>query len=207
MKLAKGFLAAVAAISVMALSCASGGGGGGGAPKEEAPVVPVYSWNFDDSGAGTAGWVAAEGEFWDYKGTVAVSRDDSTLGKAMLKVDLDYSKDSSSEWSEPKIKFTFGTPLDLSTVTRFNFDFYYNPGFSQRGSFKSKVVVMEGGKEKTTGEAESLKFEDAGNGWMKAKVSLRIRKVSGKMEAVVLGIPGYRTNYKGPVFFDNIYWD
>jgi hypothetical protein len=207
MKQVQCILAVVAAMSVLALSCASTGGSGGGASKEAVPVVPVFSWNFDDPDAGTAGWVVAEDEFWDYKGTAAISRDDTTLGKAMLRVDLDYTKDTNSEWSEPKIKFVFSEPLDLSSVSRFNFDFYYNPALSKRGSFKSKVVVIEGGKERTTGEVEYLKDEDADNGYKVAKVSLRIRKVSGKMEATVVGIPGYRTDYKGPVFFDNIYWD
>jgi len=207
MKLGKYVLTMVVAVmSVMALSCASTGGGGG-STSETAASVPVYSWNFDDPGAGTAGWVAATDEFWDYKGTAVLSRDDTTLGKAMLRVDLDYSQDSGSEWSEPKIKFVFSNPLDLNGVSRFNFDFYYNPDYSKRGNFKSKVVVVENGKEKSSGETEFLKDEDADNGYKKAKVSLRIKKVSGKMEATVLGIPGYRTDYKGPVFLDNIYWD
>jgi len=203
MKSVKYVVAIVAAMSVLALSCASSGGGG--AAKEEGPVVPVFVWNFDDPDAGALGWVPADSH-WDYKGDVTVSRDDTTLGKPMLRVDLDYSGNSSSEWSEAKIRCPFPEPIEIGTVSRFNCDLYYNPEYKSRGSFKGKVFAMEGTREKSTAEA-SLKEEDAGNGWMKAKVTFRVLKAPGNMDATQLGIVGYKTNYKGPILLDNIYWD
>lgn len=205
MKSVKCVLTMAVVLSVLVFSCASSGGGGGGAAKEEGPVVPVFAWNFDDPDAGALGWVPSDAH-WDYKGAVTVSRDDTTLGKPMLRVDLDYSKDVGSEWSEAKIRCPFPTPIEIGTVSRFNCDFYYNTANKSRGNFKGKVFAMEGTREKSTAET-SFKEEDAGNGWVKAKLSFRVLKAPGNMDATQLGIVGYKTNYNGPVLLDNIYWD
>jgi hypothetical protein len=204
MKSVKYVVAMVAVVSVLVFSCASSGGGGGAA-KEEVPVVPVFTWNFDDPDAGTLGWVPND-THWDYRGTVEVSRDDTTLGKPMLRVDLDYSRDAGSEWSEVKIRCPFPEPIEIAKISRFNCDLYYNPEYKSRGNFKGKVFAMEGTREKSTAEA-TLKEEDADNGWKKAKITFRVLRAPGNMDATMLGIVGYKTNYKGPVLLDNIYWD
>ena len=211
MKSLKHGLAIVVALSVLVFSCASGGGGGGGggaakpAAQQTEPGVPVFAWNFDDPGAGALGWVPND-THWEYRGAITISRDDTTLGRPVLKVELDYSRDAGQDWSEAKIRCPFPTPIEIASVTRFNFDLYYNPSYRTRGSFKGKVFAMEGTREKSTAEI-SLKEEDGGDGWIRARVSVPLMKAAGNMDATMIGIVGYRTNYKGPVLLDNIYWD
>jgi len=194
------------AVMVLALSCASTGGAA--AASSEEPGGIVFSWEFDDPAAGTAGWRVAEGEFWDYKGTATLSRDDTTFGNGMLRLDVDFTADSRSEWSEPKIRTSLGKTINMRGITKFVFDFYYNPQLSSSGGFNTKVLAQYG-TDTTVDSVGSLinGQEDAGNDFLKATVTLPIRRVSGSMDTVIFSIAGYLTDYKGPVFFDNIRWE
>ncbi|MCL1931337.1 MAG: hypothetical protein FWF55_05935 [Treponema sp.] len=193
---------AVIAISILVFSCASSGGSSG----EAGSVVPI-SWDFDDPSADTAGWRVATGEFWDYSGTAALSRDDATFGNGMLKFDVDFSANSKSEWSEPKIRTSVGKAVSLKGYSKFTFDIYYNPELSSSGGFNSKVIAQYGTGTTTESVGSVINAQDdAGNGFLKATVSLPIRS-SGSMDTVIFSIAGYLTDYKGPVFFDNIRWE
>jgi len=195
---------AVIMVSILAFSCASSGGTASSAE----PGGIVISWDFDDPAAGTAGWRVADGEFWDYKGTAALSRDDTTFGNGMLKFDVDFSADSKSEWSEPKIKTALGKTISMKGITKLTFDFYYNPHFSTSGSFNSKVIAQYGTSSTVDAISGLINAqEDAGNDYLKTTVTLPIRRVSGSMDSVILSVAGYLTDYKGPVFFDNIRWE
>jgi len=181
--------------AVLVFSCASTGG--------EKPVVEGYRWNFDDPEAGTAGWATAPDEYWDFKGTMAVSRDATTMGKPMLRVDVDFSKDVGSWWSEPKIKYEFSEPFDMKGITRLAFDMYINPANSTTGSFKGKAMLFF--DKSTVAEAELdliLPKEEVGS-YMKATVVYRLRS-SRNINNVVIGIVGAVTNYNGPIFIDNL---
>jgi len=191
-------------IAVLAASCASGGKA---AKTEQAAPEIKYSWNFDDPASGTAGWFMIPDEYWDFHGTAEVSRDDSTFGKGMLRLDVDYSKDSKSEWSEPKMKMAFDTPLE--GIRNFCFDFIYNPTFSntKNGHFKSKIVIYNGKKQLSEKNTEAILALDAlPNGYVKGNVSISIR-ASGPVDNMVFSIAGYKTDYNGPIFFDNIRWE
>jgi len=48
--------------------------------------------------------------------------------------------------------------------------------------------------------------EDAGNGFKKAQVVIFITPSGGFIPDMRLSIAGCLTDYKGPVFFDNIRW-
>ena len=190
-------------VSILAFSCASAGGDA----QSAEPRGVVFSWDFDDPAAGTAGWVIAEGEFWDYKGTAALSWDGTTFGDGKLRFDVDFTADSASDWSEPKIKYAFAEPLDMTGVRNFTFDIYYNPEFSSRGSFNSKVIVLSGTRSLSDASGSLINAkEDAGNGYLKATVTLRIGRVPS-IDNMVFSIAGYLTDYKGPVFFDNMRWE
>jgi len=186
-------------IAVLAVSCASGGGSG---KTEQAAPVIKYSWNFDDAGAGTAGWFLVPDEYWDFHGTAELSRDDKTFGKPMLRMDVDYSKDANSEWSEPKMKMQFDKPLD--GVRKFSFDFIYNPSFSKTGHFKSKIIIFNGKKELAANNTEAIiALDELSNGYVKGTVTI-IAASSSPVDSIIFSIAGYRTNYKGPIFFDNM---
>jgi len=184
-------------IAVLAVSCASGGGAKTG---KAAPAL--YNWNFSNPASGTAGWVIFPEDFWDYHGTAQLSRDDKTFKKGVLRMDVDFSKDSDSDWSEPKMKMVFNTPIE--GVKKISFDFIYNPELIQDGHFKSKAVIFNGKKQLAENFTEAiLAFDKVANGYVKEAVSISIR-ASEPVDTLVLSIAGYKVDYKGPVFFDNI---
>jgi len=186
--------------AVLAFSCASSGG------KSDGPAEPVYKWSFDDPAAEVAGWDLAPEEFWDFKGTINLNRDDTTMGKPMLRVNVDFSKDVGSWWSEPKLKYVFSEPLDLSNVSRFVFDMYYSPQYMTKGSFKGKIIGFSGERSVAEAELDAIRFFEEAGEFYKATVSFRVRS-SRSIDSMRLGIVGAVTDYNGPIFLDNIRWE
>jgi len=186
-------------IAVLVVSCASSGGA---AKTEQSTADVKYSWNFDDPASGTAGWFMIPDEYWDFHGTAEISRDDKTFGKAVLRMDVDYSKDSKSDWSEPKMKMTFAAPIE--GVKKISFDFIYNPALTKDGHFKSKAVIYNGKKQLAENNTDAiLAFDELPGGYVKENVSISVRG-SSPVDSIVLSIAGYKLDYKGPVFFDNM---
>jgi hypothetical protein len=177
------------------------------AAVEEDYTDDGYSWNFSDPSAGTAGWVVAEGEFWEYNGPAVLSRDDTTFGKGMLRLDVDFTNDSKKDWSEPKLKYNFSEPVEMNGFVRFTFDFYYSPYFSTGGHFKSKIIALNGNTTLTDAGGGAISGDDETGDYLKATVTLQIKNTSGQMDNMLLSIAGYLTDYKGPVFFDNLRWE
>jgi mannan endo-1,4-beta-mannosidase len=193
------FVMAIITVLALALSCATGGGSA--APAVE--VIP-YTWNFTDAAAGTAGWELAEGEHWDYKGTLELTRDDSTFGAGKLRLDVDFTADSNSEWSEPKIKYAFSEPFDMTGIRRFTFDIYYNPQYATRGQFNSKVIVLVGNRTMADRAGNLINATEEVGDYVKATISLPFGRVNTPIDNIIFSIAGFRTNYKGPVFLDNM---
>jgi mannan endo-1,4-beta-mannosidase len=187
-------------IAALTFSCASGGGGG--AAVEQAPPSAKYSWDFDNSASGTAGWVMIPDEYWDFHGTAELSRDDKTFGKAMLRLDVDYSKDAASEWSEPKMKMQFDPPIQ--DTRRIVFDIIFKKELTKGGHFKSKVIILNGKRELSANNTEAIIARDElPDGYVKGTVTISARSTQ-PVDNVVLSIAGYKTSYKGPIFFDNM---
>jgi len=192
-------LMAVLFAAILTFSCASSGG-------SEGPVNEGYRWSFADPEAGVGNWDLATEDFWDFKGTIDLSRDDATLGKPMLRVDVDFSKDVGSWWSEPKLLYKFDEPLELRGLNRFSFDLYYNPQYQTRGSFKGKVVGLSGKNIAVEAELESFGIAEPVGDYLKATVNFRLRS-SRSIDSLHLGIVGAVTDYNGPLFMDNIRWE
>ena len=185
--------------ALLIFSCASTGGG--------AAKGPVGNWDFDDPAADTMGWELANAEFYMYKGTAKLSRDDTTFGNGMLRLDVDFTGSKDLEWSEPKMKNDFPKSFNMKGITQFCFDFYYNPSLRTDGGFKSKVFSNSNGlKVDFTGEAIEG-GTDAGEGFLKVPVSILIMPSAGFMTDMRFSIAGYLTDYNGPVFFDNLRWE
>jgi hypothetical protein len=189
--------------ATLTFSCASSGGSASSEPVEG------FSWNFADPGVGSNGWAVAADEFWDHKGTANVSWDDTTFGRGMLRLDLDFTNDSGSEWSEPKMKYAFNPPFKMKGIASFTFDVIYNPALSSTGIFKCKVMAFNGSRAISEAEeSQGIIFTDEmGNGYMKATVKLRPKRTSDSMDKMIFAIVGYRTDYKGPVFIENMRWE
>jgi hypothetical protein len=193
-------VAAAAFAACLVFSCASTGGGGG------EKGGGAGAWDFDDPAAETAGWELTPGEFYQYHGDIALSYDDTTFGNGMLRLDVDFTNDINNEWSEPKIKNDFPKAVNIKGITRFAFDFYYNPSYRTNGSFKAKVFSNNGASVDSTGEIPEG-GEDAGNGFLKTRAAILIMPTAGFMPDMRFSIAGSLTDYKGPVFFDNMRWE
>jgi hypothetical protein len=192
---------AILAVSVL-FSCASTGGGSGDGAK----AAPVGSWTFDDPLAETAGWALTPSEFYQYHGDIALSYDNTTLGNGMLRLDLDFTADSSMEWSEPKLAIDFPKSINMKGITQFCYDLYINPSYRTTGSFQTKVFSNNGASVDSTAPVPD-EGENAGNGFIKIPVVVLIMPTTGFMPDMRLSIAGYLTDYKGPVFFDNMRWE
>jgi hypothetical protein len=201
MKKAKNVLTVLAMLSSMTLiliSCASTGGGGG------APVV----WDFENAEAETDGFYLVNGEFYQYRGPAALSRDDTTFGQGMLKLDVDFTQDKDTEWSELKMAYDFPRSMNIKGKTRFLFDFYYNPSFETAGgNFRAKVWSNNGGFTINDVSEAIEGTEEAANGYKKAAVEILFIPTAGFMPDFRLSLAGWMTDYKGPVFMDNIRWE
>jgi len=181
--------------AALSFSCASTGG--------DAVTNEGYRWNFADPGAGTAGWTTAPDEFWDFKGTIDLSRDDTFLGRPMLRVDVDFSGDVGSWWSEPKLKYDFDETFELRGLNRFAFDMYFNPRNATAGSFKGKVIFLYNTGTVLEAELDSILATEEAGDYLKASVVFRFRSTRS-INSLRLGIVGAVTDYKGPIFIDNL---
>jgi len=200
MKITKNIIVTIgfALTAIFVLSCATTGA----AAKRPAGG----SWSFaDPAPANTQGWYLVPAEFYQYHGPIELKYDNTTLGKGLLRLDVDFTKDVELEWSEPKMANDFPRAFNMKGKTRFVFDFYYNPSFDKAGGhFKSKVFSNGNGIMVNSTSDAIEKAEDAGNGYKKAEVTILIMPISGYMTDLRFSIAGYLTNYKGPVFFDNM---
>ncbi|MDR2730368.1 MAG: hypothetical protein LBB81_05655 [Treponema sp.] len=195
-------LAAVILIFAFAASCASSGGSGGGQRRAGEGGL----WTFDNPDNETEGWYLATSEFYQHHSNAQLSRDDTTFGNGMLRLDVDYTKDSDSEWSEVKMANDFPKSIDMKNKDKFAFDFYYNPALRSGGSFKPKIWSNNGSKFINEAGFDIEGDEKMSNGFIKAYVEIYIVPGAGFIPDMRLGIAGYLTDYKGPVFFDNIAW-
>jgi hypothetical protein len=193
---------AVLLAAALAFSCASTG------DNVEEFVNPGYFWNFDDPEAETAGWIVVPEEFWAYSGPANLSRDYTTFGRPMLRLDVDFTNYKHIDWSEPKIRYFFSEPFEMRGLSGFTYDLYYNPEFSSGGHFKSKMVALDGSRTRTEGETGEINAMDEVGDFLKATITFPVsRRISGTIDSVVLSIAGYLTDYNGPVFFDNLRWE
>ena len=203
MKAMKGILLVltVALGAALIASCASSGGGGGGGARS-----PLGTWTFENPDADTMGWYLANAEFYQYKGPAKLSRDDTTFGKGVLRLDVDYTGYQESEWSEVKMANDFPKSINMKNVDKFAFDFYYNPSLRKSGVFKPKIWSNNGSKFINETGIDIEGGENMGNGFYKAYVEIYIIPGAGFIPDMRLGIAGYMTDYKGPIFLGNIAW-
>jgi mannan endo-1,4-beta-mannosidase len=155
-------------------------------------------WTFESN---AEGWRVAAGEFWQYTGEPALSFDAAALGQGALRFDVDFSPQANqTDWSEVKIKTDIAVPIDLSGYNRFTFDFYFNPALRTKGSFKAKVFASEGIDANDSIPEEGERVGD----FVKVAVSIEFSPTRAEITDMTLGLIGYQTDYKGPVFFDNL---
>ena len=158
-------------------------------------------WDFSD---GTQGWIFDSSWAGDsYHGTSDYSHD---LGKGMLKVDIDFSQDSSNGWSQPGISFLEEAGIDYSAFTTLTFDLYYDSAAFTTGQITIKANSDNVFQNQMAG-FHNLVTENAGGTLKKATLQFQLDSSYAKTEnpeKLMLLIVGNSTDYKGSLWFDNI---
>lgn len=160
----------------------------------------VLGWNFDNLENGTSGW--DNGGSWDYKGNLDVSYDETTIGNGALKLNVDYSKNVETSWSEIKIQNNFENHIKMNGYNMLTYDFIYNPSCMTTGAFQTKLFIN--GSVDTYVPIKFDNLEDIDGGLKKAKVTVKFTSINKEVDGIIIGIIGSNTDYKGDIFIDNI---
>jgi mannan endo-1,4-beta-mannosidase len=172
----------------------------GNKPQETASARETASdgWIFDQD---AQGWKVAPGaEFWQYKGAPVLTHS-SDFGEGALQFDVDFSPSSNqTDWSEVKIKTALSKPIDMTGCEYFTFDIYYNPAFQTKGRFQVKLFANGGIDANAPIPTEG---EDAGEGFIKTRVSVPLTPSKAKIRDLTFGLVGSGTDYKGAIYLDN----
>lgn len=152
----------------------------------------VAQWTFDENIDG-----------WYYDGTWDNKGDNSVVwneGYKALQMNVDYSKDVTSTWSEIKTSF-WGDEFKAPGVNKLTFDFIYDSAKLQKGMFKTKVFSNSGVNTDVTINLDNA--EDYDGTLKKVPVSLSFDQKDIE-NGITIGIIGYETNYQGEVYLDNV---
>lgn len=169
--------------------------------KEEEPVLtptdPTVVGAFDTE-ADMDNWTSEAG--WDYShGKDNPVKADGTptepaevqynAEKQALQLNLDYSKDTASGWSEAKVTGSFDA-INIKNYNALKFTLYYP---SDMATVRTKVF-MKGANEKeiinSEGEFRSRTVEAAGEGWSKVTIRSVFKPTDTTVSSVTLGIVG-----------------
>jgi mannan endo-1,4-beta-mannosidase len=172
-------------------------------PAPPLPEVESLVWDFDDESAGLGGWIINDGDrAYDYSGESSLEYDASTFDSPALRFNVDYSANSTSGWSEAKIYSTFwDSPISLSGYNELTYDFFYNPSYMTSGSWRSKLYFSEAANSFSDIPSSG---EELANGFIKVPVSIRFSPAEEVANQFMLSIIGMTTDYKGPVYIDNV---
>lgn len=166
----------------------------------EQPADRQTDWQTDsiiftfDSEDDVACW--SNGGSWDYAGGLTIGYDS---GLKAMRLDLDYTGNSTSSWSEAKVKCSFAQPRQLEGYNRFSFDFIYDPSKMTKGSFSVKLSAGT-----MDAHAPITNVTEYGGGLKMAEAILTLTGGSNAVNSFIIGLVGVNTDYRGPVFIDNI---
>lgn len=170
-----------------------------GEKKAEEPGKKVenalYQWDFAE---GIDGWYF-DG-VWDNKGENSIEWNEQYQA---LAVNVDYSNDTASTWSEIKSSF-WNDEFAVDGVNKVTFDFIYDSEELQLGSFKTKLYSDQGSAIVDTNVNISIENAQEYEGTLKkAEVSLEFDDTDLR-KGLTIGIIGCETDYQGVVYLDNV---
>ena len=115
-----------------------------------------------------------------------------------LKVSVDYSADSTSSWSEAKVKCVPTEAMDVSQYNQLSVDIIYPAKLKG-----SKIKFFADGiiNKDTTIDDDA---EDIGDGLKKVTVTMGFTPTDKPLKDVTIGIIGSSTSFKGNVYLDNL---
>lgn len=119
-----------------------------------------------------------------------------------LKMDLNYSKNSGSSWSEAKISKWFDYPyLDTSQASELSYTVTYPKEFMD---FAIKVYASIEGRTVIDTVASLEDIKDNGDGTLTGTVRTALNQSGENIQFLCLGIAGKYTNFIGTVYIDDI---
>lgn len=145
-------------------------------------------------------WETEEG--WDYyhggaSNSVPVISYDSEGQR--LQIYVDYSANSTSTWSEAKVKYTPEEASDLSNYNQLSVDFIYPDSLDgTKMKFFADGIIN---KDLTVDESAA---EDLGSGMKKVTVSMGFSPTTTPLSSLTIGIIGCQTGFQGNVYLDNL---
>ncbi len=160
--------------------------------KEEVIAPTTNSWDF---ATGIDGWYYDDA--WDNQGENSVEWNETYQA---LQMNVDYSMDVTSTWSEVKTSF-WGDAFKAEGINKLTFDFIYDPAELTKGMFKAKIFSNSG--VDTNGTITLDNAEDYEGSLKKVAVVFDFDIVDIE-NGITIGIIGCETDYQGSVFIDNV---
>lgn len=118
-----------------------------------------------------------------------------------LKVNLDYTANSSEGWSEAKVKYTApDAGVDVSQYNQVSIDLIY----PESGSNISKLKFFSDGIINKDTEIDTSNAEKLSNGYQKVTVTMGFSPSKDPLKDLTIGIIGSNSNFKGDVYLDNL---
>jgi mannan endo-1,4-beta-mannosidase len=164
----------------------------------EVPAVNPITYTFDSADS-ISGW--SNGGNYQYSGGLAIGYAEPVSGDGTMKLDVDYSGNSTTSWSEAKVAYTFGQQQELNGYNQFSFDFIYDPACMTTGSFSSKLSA---GIIDTSTALDTSKAVDYGTGLKKINVVIEFASAANSVSNFIIGLVGSNTDYKGSFYIDNV---
>lgn len=161
-----------------------------GAGEAESKVLQL--WDFE---TGIDGWYY-DGT-WDNDGENSIEWNEQYQA---LQMNVDYSKNAASTWSEIKASF-WGDDFKASGANRLTFDFIYDAAKLTKGMFKTKIFSNSGVNTDVTINLENA--QDYEGTLKKVPVSFTFDQ-KDIINGITIGIIGYETDYQGAVYIDNV---
>lgn len=185
-----------AALSVMLVLSCLPVGFAAGEEKTTSNGEIVAAWDFD---AGIEGWsYGGSGWEYDYHGKSG----EITAENGMLKLNVDYSQDGGSGWSQVAACYWSDQGFDLSGAQQMPLDLIYEKD-KLDGSFTVKAYSSAG--VNAYAAVDTASAVDLGDGLAKAAVTLGFDPVgSASVHDWTICLIGSQTTYSGPVWLDNL---
>lgn len=173
------------------------GANNGSGDDTELPQADPISFTFDNADD-IAAW--SDGGNYDYAGGKTISHS-ALVGDGAMRLDLDYSGNTTSSWSEAKVNYNFAQARELNGYNDFKFDFIYKPTLKTTGSFQAKLTAGTIDKSTAINTGNAV---DIGNGLKKVTVDIELVSAPNTVSNFIIGVVGSNTDYKGPVYIDNV---
>lgn len=165
--------------------------------RDPAVISDLSSAEDYDKWSTEAGYAYKHGDAANKAGTATpdISYDSAN---ERLKVSVDYSADSTSSWSEAKVKCVPTEAMDVSRYNQLSVDIIYPAKLKG-----SKIKFFANGiiNKDTTIDDDA---EDIGDGLKKVTVTMGFTPTDKPLTDVTIGIIGSSTSFKGNVYLDNL---